>query len=88
MTWASIFATVAVFAFAAGCADRAAIPPGASPEVALAQSALGELYARGLGVELDYGAAASWFGRAAMNGNVSAQISSSPMLPDLSLQIV
>ena len=83
MTWASIFATVAILAFAAGCADRAAIPPGASPEFALpplaeagdadAQVSLGYMYQTGQSFEQSYSQAARWYRPAAEQGNALAQ---------------
>ena len=83
MTWASIFATVAILALAAGCADRAAIPPGASPEVALpplaeagdadAQVSLGYMYQTGQSFEQSYSQAARWYRPAAEQGNALAQ---------------
>ena len=83
MTWASIFATVAILALAAGCADRAAIPPCAPPEVALpplaeagdadAQVSLGYMYQTGQSFEQSYSLAARWYRPAAEQGNALAQ---------------
>ena len=83
MTWASIFATAAILVLAAGCADRAVIPPGASPEVALpplaeagdadAQVSLGYMYQTGQSFEQSYSLAARWYRPAAEQGNALAQ---------------
>lgn len=83
MTWASIFGTVAILALAAGCAGRAAIPPGAPPEIALprlaqegdpdAQVSLGYMYETGQFFEQSYSQAARWYRPAAEQGNALAQ---------------
>ncbi len=83
MTWASIFGTAVIFALAAGCAGRAAIPPGAPPEVALprlaqegdpdAQVSLGYMYQTGQFFDQSYSKAARWYRPAAEQDNALAQ---------------
>ena len=83
VTWASLIGTAAILALAAGCAERAAIPPGAPPAVALpplardgdadAQVSLGYMYQTGQTIEQSYSQAAYWYRAAAEQDNSLAQ---------------
>ncbi len=82
-TWASLIATAAILALAAGCAERVVIPPGAPPAIALpplaragdadAQVSLGYMYQTGQSVEQSYSQAAYWYRAAAEQDNGLAQ---------------
>lgn len=87
MTWsktgASLIATAAILALAAACAERAVVPPGAPPAIALpplaedgdadAQVSLGYMYQTGQSFEQSYSRAADWYRAAAEQGNSLAQ---------------
>ena len=83
MTWRSIFTIAAILVIAAGCTDRAVIPPDAPPEIALpplaqggdpdAQVSLGYMYQNGQSFEQSYSKAARWYRSAADQGNALAQ---------------